>query len=501
MGRGDDLLARLGRCLVNGDQSTTSRAVSQVTHSIELRVKFRAAFLAVAPAMFLGSLDQTIVAAALPVMARSFGGLDRVTWTVTGYLLAATVAAPIYGRLGDAFGRRRMLLWSLLLFLIGSLACAVAPSLMALIVGRCVQGFGGGGLMTLAQALLGEVVLPKERGRFQGWFGAVFALASTIGPSAGGFLTQYVGWRAIFWINIPLSIVAAMAILRFRAADGTGRYRTDYPGVSIFTLGTVCLMLALTLGGHELGWKSVSITGLLILSVSSFVLLCVIEHHSQDPLLPPRVVANPVIGRATLTVLLFASVLFGFIIQLPLFLQAEFGVSTNISGLLLIPLTVAQVAVSTATGLRISSTGRPRNAMLFGLSVVTVSSWILIATLHRGPILVTLLTLLIGAGLGSTMPAAQTTVQWAAGDRDIGEATAVLSFSRSVGGVIGVSITSAVLMASQSHAVAASSTVQTSGFQWMFFSLGVLALLAAITAATLPNVDRQAAELRVVAAF
>ena len=465
-----------------------TRAASSLHDAVELRRKFRAAFLAVAPAMFLASLDQTIVAAALPAMALSFGGLAHVTWTVTGYLLAATVAAPIYGRLGDAFGRRRMLLWSLLFFFAGSFACAVASSLARLVIGRCLQGFGGGGLMTLAQALIGEVVSPKERGRFQGWFGAVFALASTIGPAAGGFLTQYISWRSIFWINIPLSIVAGATALRIRTADGAGRYRTDYPGVFFFTLGTVVLLLALTFGGHEIGWTSAPLLGLLAFSGLSFVLLCTTERHSPDPLLPPRLVSNPVIWRATLIVLLFASVLFGFIVQLPLFLQAEFGVSTNISGLLLIPLTVAQVAVSTSTGLRISSTGRPRNLMLVGLFVVSLASWALIAALSHGPAWVALLTFLIGAGLGSTMPAAQTMVQWAAGESDLGEAIALLSFARSVGGVFGAAITSAILVAIE-PTVAGSSAFRASGFQWMFFALGILALLAAMIVATLRDVD------------
>src|ERR1700756_2299474 len=175
----------------------------------EKREQFRSAFFYVAPAMFLGALDQTIIAAALPAIAGSLGGLSYLAWVVTAYLLSATVAAPLYGRMGDAFGRKRMLLWALGLFVVGSAACAIAPNLAVLIGARALQGFGGGGLMTLAQALIGEVVSPKERGKFQGWFGAVFALASTIGPAAGGVMTHYIGWRSIFWINLPLSALAA----------------------------------------------------------------------------------------------------------------------------------------------------------------------------------------------------------------------------------------------------------------------------------------------------
>src|ERR1700677_1180684 len=179
--------------------------------STDERKRFLGVFFDVAPAMFIGTLDQAIVAAALPAISTDLGGLSNVAWLVTAYLLCATVAAPIYGRIGDAFGRKRALLWALALFLAGSLTCAIAPSLALLIAARAVQGAGGGGLMTLAQALIGEAVSPKERGRFQGWFGAVFALASTLGPVAGGFLSQHLGWRSIFWVNVPLGIGATVA--------------------------------------------------------------------------------------------------------------------------------------------------------------------------------------------------------------------------------------------------------------------------------------------------
>ncbi len=466
----------------------TTLAIGPET-ALGLRSRFRAAFLSVAPAMFLGSIDQTIIAAALPVIARSFGGLGPTTWVVTGYLLAATVSALISGSLGDAFGRRRILLWSLGLFLIGSLVCAMATSITILVVGRCLQGSGGGGLMTLAQALIGEVVSPKERGSFQGWFGAVFALASTIGPAAGGVMTEYIGWRSIFWINLPLSALAAAATFRLRPESGTGKYHTDGPGILLFTAATVTLLLGLTFGGHALAWNSASLMLLLIFSVLCFLFFCHVERRSHDPLLPPHLMEKPVVWRSALTVLLFAAVLFGLIVQLPLFLQVEFGISTTASGLLLIPLTIAQVVVSTGTGLRISSTGKPRNLMLLGLVMVSVLLFALVPTLHHGPFLVALLTLLIGAGLGSTMPAAQTMVQWAAGDQQLGEATGVMSFSRSVGGVLGTAVTSAVLLAAESSQTGSSPSLHSPGFGWMFLALGILASAATLTAATLPNVD------------
>ncbi len=476
--------------------------------------EFRSAFFDVAPAMFLGTLDQTIIAAALPAITSSLGGFSYLAWVVSAYLLAATIAAPIYGRMGDAFGRRKMLVWALALFIAGSVACALSPNLTVLVCARGLQGFGGGGLMTLSQALIGEVVSPKERGRFQGWFGANFALASTLGPVAGGFLSQHFGWRSIFWVNVPLGIGAAIAALRLKTSEGTGSCRLDYGGTALFTASTFALLLTLSFGGHELGWTSPILLGLALAAMIGFILLAGVEKRSADPLISPILIEEPIIWRAVLSVLLFAAVLFGLIVQLPLFLQVTLGISPTVSGLMLIPLTLAQVTVSTATGLRISTTGQPRNSMAIGLTVVTVGFVALAAGIRSGPLFIVSLTFLIGAGLGSTMPAAQTMVQWAAGGKMLGAATAALSFSRTIGGVIGAALTSAVLLgvlqlvdpgstAGLTNALASVNcgqihTMQSSlalimAFRWMFLTLGALAACATFLAWSIPNLDLTAA--------
>src|SRR5260221_6430038 len=256
----------------------------------EKKEQFRSAFFHVAPSMFLGALDQTIIATALPAIAGSLGGLSYLAWVVTAYLLAATVAAPLYGRMGDAFGRKRMLLWALGLFVAGSAACAIAPNLAMLIGARALQGFGGGGLMTLAQALIGEVVSPKERGKFQGWFGANFALASTIGPVVGGALSQHLGWRSIFWVNIPLGLAAAAAALRVKTSAGTGICRLDYTGTTVFFSSTAALLLALSIGGSEVSWASPVLSAPSGLGAARFVFFS--ENADRNPetrLCPERV--------------------------------------------------------------------------------------------------------------------------------------------------------------------------------------------------------------------
>ena len=476
----------------------------------EKREQFRYAFFNVAPSMFLGALDQTIIAAALPAIAGSLGGLSYLAWVVTGYLLAATVAAPLYGRMGDAYGRKRMLLWALCLFVSGSFACAIAPTLAILICARALQGFGGGGLMTLAQALIGEVVSPKERGRFQGWFGANFALASTLGPLVGGVLSQHLGWRSVFWVNIPLGLGAAITALRVKTSAGTGICRLDYTGTTVFFSSTVGLLLALSMGGHQVPWTSPTLLALGGLGAAGFALLGKVEKKARDPLLSPELVEEPVIWRASLTVLLFAAVLFGLIVQLPLFFQTALGTSATVSGLLLIPLTLAQVAVSTTTGLRISTTGHPRTSMAVGLSVVSAAFLVLAAGIKLGPLFIALLTLVIGAGLGSTMPAAQTMIQWAAGEKRLGVGTALVSFSRSIGGVMGAALASAVFLGalqvldpnarnilSRELASIASSHVEAcqitsaliAAYRWMFFALGGLSACAAVVAWSIPDLD------------
>jgi EmrB/QacA subfamily drug resistance transporter len=476
----------------------------------EKREQFRSAFFQVAPSMFLGALDQTIIAAALPAIAGSLGGLSYLPWVVTAYLLAATIAAPLYGRMGDAFGRKRMLVLSLGLFVAGSAACAVAPTLAVLICARALQGFGGGGLMTLAQALIGEVVSPKERGKFQGWLGANFALASTLGPIVGGVLSQHLGWRSIFWVNIPLGLGAAAVALRVKTHRGTGICRLDYAGTGVFAASTVALLLALSIGGHEVSWTSPILLALATLGVAGFALFRRVEQTAADPLISPQLMAEPVIWRASLTVLLFAAVLFGLIVQLPVFFQTALRTSATVSGLLLIPLTLAQVLVSTATGLRISATGRPRTAMAAGLTIVMAAFFVLAAGIELGPVFIVLLTFLIGAGLGSTMPAAQTMVQWAAGVERLGVGTAAVSFSRSIGGAMGAALASAVLLSalqivdpnagtvlSQELASTGSSHIEASqiapaliaAYRWVFLALGGLSGCAALVAWSIPNLD------------
>jgi EmrB/QacA subfamily drug resistance transporter len=414
----------------------------------------RQAFLRVFPgvmvAMFLAAADQTILASALPTIASSLGGLADLSWVVVAYLLTATVGAPLYGHLGDRFGRRRMLLVALAIFTAASLACALAPTLLLLIVARALQGLGGGGLMTLAQALIGEHVSPRERGRFSGYFATVFALASTSGPIAGAYLTEQLSWRAVFLVNLPLGLLAAILALRIPLSPVAprARFRPDFVGALLFCGATLALLYALSSGGHRLAWDSPTLVALLGGAAVGFVLLVLWERRVADPVIPVRFLKVPAIARSDAVVVCFGAALFSTILYLPLYLQLGRGLRVGQSGALLLPITLSMVCTSAIVGQLITRTGHVNICPQIGLSLATLAFVTLGASVAVAPTPVVLaLTMLVGVGLGMVMPPTQVRVQVAAGRESLGAATASISLSRSIGGAMGVAVVGAVLFA------------------------------------------------------
>ena len=414
----------------------------------------RQAFLRVFPgvmvAMFLAAADQTILASALPTIASSLGGFADLSWVVVAYLLTATIGAPLYGHLGDRFGRRRMLLVALGIFTAASLACAVAPTLLTLIAARALQGLGGGGLMTLAQSLIGEHVAPRERGRFSGYFATVFALASTSGPVLGAYLTEQISWRAVFVINLPLGLIAAALALRIPLTPMPvrARFRLDVVGALLFCVAMPMLLYVLSAGGHRLAWTSPALLLLTATAAVGFVLLGWWERRVTDPVIPIRFLRVPAIARSDAIVVCFGAALFSTILYLPLYLQLGRGLRIGQSGLLLLPITMSMVVTSAIVGQLITRTGHVNVFPQIGFSIVTVAFLSLAASVTRAPTPVILvLTMLVGIGLGMVMPPTQVTVQFAAGRDSLGAATASISLSRSIGGALGVAGTGAVLFA------------------------------------------------------
>src|SRR5438105_7298963 len=405
-------------------------APSAAADPLNSRQAFLRVFPGVMVAMFLAAADQTILASALPTIAGSLGGLADLSWVVIAYLLAATIAAPLYGHLGDRFGRRRMLLGALAVFTVASLACALAPTLLLLIAARAVQGLGGGGLMTLAQALIGEHVLPPERGRFSGYFATVFALASTSGPVLGAYLTEHLSWRAVFAINLPLGLIAALLAWRIPQATivRRGRFRPDIVGALLFTLSALALLFALSSGGHRFDWRSWPMAALAGGALVGFTLLVIWERHAADPVIPIRFFSVPSIIRSDAVVICFAGALFSTILYLPLYLQLGRGLGIGSSGLLLLPITLSMVASSAVTGRLVTRTGEVTLFPQLGLALATLAFLLLAATVTIGSTLIVLsLTSLVGAGLGMVMPPTQVAVQHASGRESLGAATASIS--------------------------------------------------------------------------
>ena len=419
--------------------------------ALSVRDAFRQVFPGVMVAMFLAAADQTILASALPTIASHLGGFEYLSWVVVAYLLAATIAAPLYGHLGDRFGRRRMLMVALGIFTIASIGCAAAPTLLALVVARAVQGAGGGGLMTLAQALIGEHVPPRERGRFQGYFAAVFALASTSGPILGAYLTEHVSWRSVFAVNLPLGVLAAVLARRIPdvVAPRDEGYRPDVVGALLFCAATLGFLFALSSAGHALPFDSWGLYALITAVVIAYAALYRWEKRTAQPVIPVALLRRPEILRADVVVACFAATLFATVLYLPLYLQAGRGLGIGASGTLLLPITLSMVTGATITGRLVTRTGKVVVFPIIGLTLAACALVVLAAVVTFAPTSILLcMTALTGFGLGMVMPALQVAVQAAAGRHALGAAIGSMSLSRSVGGAIGVAIVGALVFVS-----------------------------------------------------
>jgi len=411
------------------------------------------AFLTVFPSimlpMFLAVVDQTIVATALPAIAAATGEVERASWIVVSYLIAATIAAPIYGRLGDAFGRRRMMYVALAVTIVASLLCAVAPTVELLTAARVLQGLGGGGLMTLSQALVGEAIPPRERARFQGYLAAIAVCANTFGPVAGGLLTEQFGWRSIFLINVPIALVAGLLTWRLpvRTAERVA-WQPDPAGLVLFTVFVVSTLLALE-QTQRVALDALPLAGgLFALGTLALVLLIRQETRAPSPLIPVALLRRPAIWRSDALAACHGAALVSLITFVPIYLQVVRGESPSSTGLLLVPLTVGIGTGSLLTGRLVSRTGRTTVFPVFGLAVVTIN---LVALAFWASTLGTYalagLLLWHGLFLGTVMGVVQVTVQSASGPLRLGEAAASVQFSRSIGAAFGTAIVATVLFA------------------------------------------------------
>jgi EmrB/QacA subfamily drug resistance transporter len=403
--------------------------------------------------MLLAALDQTIVATALPTIVSELGGINHLSWVVTAYLLASTTSTPLYGKVSDLFGRKGVFQFAIVVFLVGSALSGLAQNMGQLIAFRALQGLGAGGLMALAMAIIGDVVSPRDRGRYQGYMGAVFAFSSVVGPLLGGFFVDNLSWRWVFYINLPVGAVAlAVTSVVLDLPFQRVRHAVDYLGAGLLVSCVTSILLVTVWGGDQFAWGSPEIIGLSVLGVALLCALVVRERRASEPILPLELFRDPVFSVGSSLLFFQGLVMFGAIVFLPLYLQVVKGASATTSGLLLIPLMLGVVTSSISSGRIISHTGRYRLFPIIGTAMCTLGlllfSRLDVASTRMEA---SVYMIVLGLGLGMTMQVPILAIQNSVERRHLGTATSVANFSRSMGGSFGVAIFGAVLANRLSH--------------------------------------------------
>ncbi len=399
-------------------------------------------------AMFLGALDQTIVATALPTVGRAFRDIENLSWIVTAYLLTSTAVTPLYGKLSDIYGRRAMLLIGIGVFMAGSLACAVAPNMLMLILARGVQGLGAGGLLPLAQTVIGDIVLPKERGRYQAYLGIMWMGAAICGPLLGGVLSEYLHWSLIFWINIPLGLLAFLAsnAALKRLPRHERPHKLDVLGSLLMMAAAVALLLALTSGGVRYPWNSGPIFGLFALSAALWALFATRLLWAPEPFLPLNILANQVVRAGTIAAACNVGTMIGLTIFVPLYFESVLGLSSSLSGLSLIPLMAVANLGSTFAGRGLAWFRHYKRVPMVGLCI-SVTSLALLAWHPYQPLEIVVLHLAaVGIGIGTVFPVCTVAVQNAVPRHQLGIATGTMNFFRSLLSSVIVAMLGAIVL-------------------------------------------------------
>jgi EmrB/QacA subfamily drug resistance transporter len=462
------------------------------------RHAFLVFFSAVFLPMFLAAVDQTILATATPSIVRDLGSLHLSSWIAIGYLLATVASVPIYGWLGDRYGRRNILYWALTVFCLGSIVGALAQSMPHMVIGRVIQGLGGGGLMSLSQALIGELIPPRQRAKYQGYFASMFACASIGGPIIGGFVVTHYSWQWLFWANIPLAMIAVWR-LRSLAPSDTSAHQgrsIDWIGLMLFPACCTLFLYWATVGGQNYPWFSLTSLALLALVALLAFGFYKNQKHHPTPFLPNALLKDRAIYIPLITSLLFAACMFALIFFLPIYLQLGFKTNPATSGLLLLPLTAGQIFGALCSGRLIAKTGIPKWIPVVGMTI-SMCGFIALGSLTPNPQLVGGLGLLCGIGFGTVMPTTQLVIQTVGGKANLGTVTALASLSRNLGAAAGTALFGALiytLLPGFDHNTSIDVLRQgpqepvIAAFQTSFFVAAGIAGLAALNAARAPLV-------------
>jgi EmrB/QacA subfamily drug resistance transporter len=399
-------------------------------------------------AMLLAALDQTIVATAMPTIGQDLHDIEHLPWIVTAYLLASTAVTPLYGKLSDIHGRRPVLLIAISTFIVGSVACALAPSMLVLILARGLQGIGGGGLISLAQTIIADIVSPRERGRYQVYIASVFITSSLAGPVLGGFLAEHVHWSAIFWINLPLGLGAfAMTYSKLKRLPRNQRpHRLDLIGAACLVVASTSLLLALTWGGVRYPWFSIQIALVILLSITFWAAFVIRTQTTSEPLIPISVLQNQVVRTGTLSASLAMGTFIGLSIFMPIYFEGIAKLSASASGLALIPLMVGTVVGATISGRSMARVSHYKRLPLIAL-VFSLGATAAMAFAQGYPlVLIEALLATISIGLGTVLPVTTVAIQNAVRVHELGTATASMNFFRQLGGAFIVAIFGTIVL-------------------------------------------------------
>jgi len=398
--------------------------------------------------MLLAALDQTIVSTALPRIATELHGLDKISWVATAYLLTSAITTPIYGKVSDLIGRKKVFLFAIVVFLLGSVLCGISQTMNELVFARAIQGIGAGGLFSLILAIVGDIIPPRERGRYVGYFGAVFAVSSVVGPLLGGFFTDYLSWRWVFFVNIPLGILAITAVVRRLHLPVQRReHSIDYLGITLLSSASASVLLATVWAGVTYPWTSIQIVSLLSVGAILGILFVLWENRAKEPLIPMSLFKNDIFNVSSLLSFLSGIVMFASILYIPVYQQIVRGYSPTKSGLFMLPLVAGMMIASITSGRLTTKLGKYKIFPIFGTMTLAIGLWLFShLTLTTSEWVLGSWMFVIGVGLGSFMQIMTLAIQNSVSHKELGTATSTATFFRNLGSSMGGAIFGTILI-------------------------------------------------------